>query len=168
MKLRNHLKISKETMKRNYDKSVQLNEYNVGDQVWLRKKCYKAGESKKLSPRRTGPWTILEKLPNGVNFKIKRNGSNEEKVIHHNRLYPKKCVDRKSYSARNVVQSDDTSLSAHYSDDSSSSSSRATDDESEDNAIVNDGNNERRSRYPLRNRVLRKIPGTIPWSALRI
>ena len=159
------LRNSKDTMKRNYDKSVRLNEYSAGSQVWLRKKCYKTGENKKLSPRRTGPWTILKKFPNGVNFRIKRNGSSEEKVIHHDRLYPVK-------NARNLIDGEDENVS---DDDvrfnvESSSSSNPSDNENEEviNNNNNNNNNQRNLRYPQRDRRPRIIPGAIPWNVIQI
>ena len=71
--VRKHLLVSQQKMIKTYDKNVgcQPHSYQVGDQVWLKKKCYKTDENTKLSPRRTGPWSIIKKLPNKVNFKIK-------------------------------------------------------------------------------------------------
>ena len=57
-------------MQKQYNKNVRFNNYKVGDKAWLKVKHYKTGENRKLSPRKTGPWTILEKLPNGVNFRV--------------------------------------------------------------------------------------------------
>ena len=73
-------------MKRCFDEKTNFHVLQEGDKVWLRKKCYKTGENKKLSPRRTGPWTIAENLANGVNFRITIDGDKTEKVVHHNRL----------------------------------------------------------------------------------
>ena len=54
-----------------YNKKLKFNDYIEGDKVWLKAKYYKTGENRKLAPRRGGPWTVLRKLPNGVNFEIK-------------------------------------------------------------------------------------------------
>ena len=55
----------------------------------------------KLSPRRTAPWSIIEKLPNMVNFQIKC--SSDEKVAHYNRVSPVKCLQNsRSQVADNV------------------------------------------------------------------
>ena len=71
--VRKHLQISQSKMKNMYDKKTthKFSPYAMGDKVWLRKKCYKTGENRKLSPRRTGPWTVIETFPNLVNFRIK-------------------------------------------------------------------------------------------------
>ena len=55
--------------------------------MWLKKKHYKNGENRKLAPRRDGPWTVTERLPNGVNFSIS-NSYGERKIVHHDRLIP--------------------------------------------------------------------------------
>ena len=88
--VRTHLQISQSKMKNMYDKKTthKFSPYAMGDKVWLRKKCYKTGENRKLSPRRTGPWTVIETFPNLVNFRIKLG--NIENVVHYNRLSPVK------------------------------------------------------------------------------
>ena len=53
----------------------------------MKNKHYKSGENRKLAPRRNGPWIVLRKLPNGVNFQIE-NSRKEQKVVHHDRLLP--------------------------------------------------------------------------------
>ena len=58
--------------------------------MWLKVKYYKTGENRKLSPRRNGPWTVLSRLPNGVNFRIVNDRTREEKVVHHDRMNPVK------------------------------------------------------------------------------
>ena len=55
------LKISKEEMQLEYNRDIRLNNYQVGDHVWLKVKFYKPGENRKLAPRRDGPWEIVEK-----------------------------------------------------------------------------------------------------------
>ncbi len=56
--------------------------------MWLSVKYYKTGENRKLSPRRRGPWTVMQKLPNVLNFKIFNNHTRETKIVHHDRLTP--------------------------------------------------------------------------------
>ena len=86
--VRRHIELNQEKMKNSYDRNTRVNIYKEGDQVWLRKKAYKTGEYKKLSPRRTGPWTVLKKLNNGSNYQIQLNGSKDVKVVHHDRISP--------------------------------------------------------------------------------
>ena len=74
-------------MQQHYNKKIRYIDYMVGQKVWLKAKHYKTGENRKLAPRRDGPWTIVEKLPNGVNFRIE-NSLKERKVVHHDRLVP--------------------------------------------------------------------------------
>ena len=58
----NHLKISKEEMMRQYNKNVRFNDHKVGAKVWLKNKFVKSGENK-LAPKRTGPLTVIERMP---------------------------------------------------------------------------------------------------------
>ena len=86
------LNLSKLKMMRQYNKNLQFNDYQKGDEVWLKVKYYKTGENQKLAPRRGGPWTVIEKLPNGVNFRIRNKSSAETRIVHHDRL---SCVVEK-------------------------------------------------------------------------
>lgn len=79
------LEISKRNMQKQYNTNLRFNDYVPGQKVWLKVKFYKTGENRKLAPRRSGPWKVVEKLPNGVNFKIK-NSKSEVKIVHHDRL----------------------------------------------------------------------------------
>ena len=56
------LKLTRDEMEKQYNKTINLNDYKVGNAVWLKRKHYKTGESKKLSPRKSGPWEIIETL----------------------------------------------------------------------------------------------------------
>ena len=87
-----HLKLSKIKMQKQYNRNLRFHDYKSGEKVWLKVKYYKTGENRKLSPRRNGPWTVIDKLPNGVNFNIFNDKSNESKVVHHDRLIPIKGV----------------------------------------------------------------------------
>ena len=71
------LEITRTHMQAQYNNKLNFNDYKVGDQAWLKKKYYKTGENRKLSPRRTGPWTIVDKMPNGVNFRVRNNSSGQ-------------------------------------------------------------------------------------------
>ena len=83
-------------------------------------KFFKTGESRKLSPRRTGPWTVIEKLLNGVNFRVCCDRTKEEKIVHHDRLYPVKKGTEEMNPIRSYVQRSDTdNCSSKGSDDGS-------------------------------------------------
>ena len=82
-----NLKLSKIKMQKQYNKNIRFNDYESGQQVWLKVKHYKTGENRKLAPRRSGPWTVVRKLPNGVNFEIE-NTKKELIVVHYDCLLP--------------------------------------------------------------------------------
>ena len=84
------LNISKERMEKEYDKNICVYNYDVGSKVWLKVKHYKSGETRKLSPCCTGPWTVVQKLPNGVNFEIRNDTTKEKKIVHDDQLSPAK------------------------------------------------------------------------------
>ena len=67
-----NLQLNSEKMQAQYNKNIRFHDYWEGDRVWLSVKYYKTGENRNLSPRRRGPWTVLQKLPDGLNFKIFR------------------------------------------------------------------------------------------------
>ena len=64
------LEITRTDMQLQYNKRLNFNDYKPGDRVWLKKKHYRPGESRKLAPRKTEPWSVISKLPNGVCFQI--------------------------------------------------------------------------------------------------
>ena len=64
------LELSKKIMQRQYNKKLRFVAYQNGQKVWLKVKHYKTGENQKLAPRSTGPFTVVERMPNGVNFRI--------------------------------------------------------------------------------------------------
>ena len=80
------LELSNERMQQHYNK-IRYIDYIVGQKVCLKVKHYKTGKNRKLAPQRDGPWTIIETLPYGVNFRIE-NSLKERKVVHHDRLVP--------------------------------------------------------------------------------
>ena len=79
------LPLSKTEMQRHYNKNIHFNNYCEGQKVWLKTKHYKSGENRKLAPHRNEPWIVLQKLPNGVNFRVE-NSRKEQKVVHHDHL----------------------------------------------------------------------------------
>ena len=139
--------------------------YVINDKVWLRRKTFGRNENRKMSPRKSGPWTVVKVYANGVNFKI-ADSLGKTQVVHHNRLYPVN-TEIKQDNAPDIILSD--------SDESASTNDVATDREieniqyespylSSEDDTIEDEPLER--RYPLRNREPRVIPGAIPWQAL--
>ena len=165
------LELSKLKMMRQYNQNLRFHDYKRGDKVWLKVKYYKTGENRKLAPRREGPWIVSEKLPNGVNFKIAKEKSNETKVVHHDRLSPFRHNDNDDIvQQRRRDESDerDESDTSTESDSDGGTHSEHSDYEpsSDDSATEDSDVDEEPRRYPVRNRVPRNIPGAVPWSAL--
>ena len=76
-----------------YNKKLNFNDYIEGN---MKVKYYKTGENRKLAPRRGGPWIVLRKLPNDVNFEIKNIATKEVKIVPCDRLTPVKENNTKS------------------------------------------------------------------------
>ncbi len=150
------LEISKRKMQQQYNRNLRFIDYSEGQQVWLKVKHYKTGENRKLAPRRDGPWKIISKLPNGVNFQIE-NSRKERKIVHHDRLLP--VIDN---GFRNDRIPNATSSESELSEDSADYSDS---DSGADGEVENDDLNRER---PRRQRQQRFLPDTIPWGALRI
>ena len=104
--------------------------------MWLRKKNFKGGESRKLAPRGTGPWTIVEVKANGRNFVI-RSPNGKRCVVHHDRWTP-------VVHHPNVIDADSDSLEEYET------ASVGGDSDSDTN--VKEGGGGVR-RYPLRDRL---------------
>ena len=160
--------ISRKKMMEQYNKNILFYDYKPGCEVWLKRKYFKVGESRKLLPRKEGPWVVVQKLPNGVNFKIECPRSKKTKIVHHNRLSPVRGLSRKS--SRNTSHLTETAETApdQILNDESSEDSASSDDESD--TIVGQGIGQHVNlqdvpdrRYPARNRVQRQIEGAIPW-----
>ena len=172
------LKLSKQFMMRQYNKRLRFNDYGEGDKVWLKVKHYKTGENRKLAPRREGPWAVLQKLPNGVNFKIRNELTNETKVVHHDRLTPvREEVEDQRLQLRHLQPKShhglpecsteldtDSDDSTFRGDASHSDYEPGSDDVSSADSADFEANDER--RYPARDRRQREIPGAVPWSAV--
>ena len=95
-KLVKHLEISRERMQLQYNISVRFFNYKICDKVWVEKKTLKTGENKKLAPRTIGPWSIIGKCVNGVNYEISNDDDKSKKTVHHNRLHPV-CRSQRRY-----------------------------------------------------------------------
>ena len=134
----------------------------------MTKKYFKTGENRKLSPRRGGPWTIIEKCPNGVNFRVRCDTTREEKVVHHDRLYPVKYRDKelepqRNHSTPSRYDSNDTTHEPSSEDEDSGEYYELS---STDDAGPRPVDIER--LYPRRNRKQRIIPGVVPWSQVHL
>ena len=159
-----------------YNTNIQFNDYKSGDNVWLKTKHYKSGESRKLSPRRNGPWQIMEKLPNRVNFRIINVRSRQQKIVHHDRLSPVRESELSTHDAPvsttppdpNVrAQQASDAVSGWDSDDSSASSDLEPDFEPDLELYIEGFNEPTEPRqYPRRIRTQRQLPVQIPWTAL--
>ena len=175
-----NLQLSKIKMQAQYNQNLRFNNHQEGDHVWLKVKFYKTGENRKLAPRRNGPWTVIRKLPNGVNFEIANNKTQERKIVHHDRLTPCKydlCADHQINvydSQRTLTELAPTrlSLNAGADDENSEESFSSESDidyntESESDASDTEIVAPRR-QYPQRERRARYFPNNIPWDAIRI
>ena len=164
-----HLHLSKEKMAQYYNKNVRYNDLQPGDKVWLKARYVKAGENRKLAPKRDGPWTVLRKMQNNVNFEIKNDKSSKTSIVHHDRLKPLRGSNTPRTPTTDVHSNDSSSEpedSPHsdYSPESEidgSSSEPASDGSSSDDEP-------REPRYPQRERQQRVIPGAVPWDAIQL
>ena len=162
-KVSENLGISKTAMLKQYNKNIRFNDYVPGDKVWLKRRHFKPGENRKLSPRKTGPWTVICKKPNGVNFEIE-NSKKKRKVVHHDRLAPYRhnrfeegVIDEAvEPTSSNDLNETHKVSPLGYSEDSS------TDSDSEDDTTVQ----LEQRRYPLRNRRQPQREGYVPWDAI--
>ena len=182
--VRKHLQISQSKMKNMYDKKTthKFSPYAMGDKVWLRKKCYKTGENRKLSPRRTGPWTVIETFPNLVNLCIKLG--NIENVVHYNHLSPVKespVTNTVDVTEANRTRNNDILINTDIPNEDTINressriglNSSSTDTSSGDNESVTDTDTENdivthvpSRRHSTRKRRPTQIPGAIPWDSI--
>ncbi len=169
------LELSKEKMQKQYNQAIRFNDYAVGQSVWLKVKHYKTGENRKLAPRCYGPWTVLEKLPNGVNFNI-INSRKEDKVVPHACLIPVlENLPTEQPKEKQPVEYLPMTQSEHdyESSDGESSSSESDVDDSFNEHSSTDESDGVAVDVPVRNpphrqRTVRIIPNTIFWDAIRI
>ena len=140
------LGISQEHMVKQYNKNLHFTNYQVNDKVWLHKKAFKKGENAKLSPRKSGPWKVVQVYPNKVNYKIE-DEEGKQQVIHHNRLSPMK-----------EVQGADSDCS---SDESEPEQLGTAEEDIELMPHIE-------RRYPARERQQREIPGTVSWDSVNL
>ena len=165
LKVNENSDISRKKMMEQYNKNINFNDYKAGDQVWLKRKYFKPGESRKLLPRKDGPWLIVKKLPNGVNFEITCPKSKNTKIVHHNRLSPVSGTSRKKQKRAaqlpgTTKQPKPEQIIYEGSSDEDSSSDEDIDIVADNEDIPEDVVVR---RYPARVRVQRQVEGTVPW-----
>ena len=86
--VRKHLKQNSERQKKSYDTRISVNNYEVGDMVYLLDSTKKLGKSPKLkSDIWKGPCVIIRKISD-ILFEIKNSPKKRPKIIHHDRLKP--------------------------------------------------------------------------------
>ena len=78
----------RQRMEKSYNDPTRMVRYSVNDKVWLRNKTFKTGECAKLAPRRSGPWEIINVMPNDRSYRIKNCKNGKAIVVHHDRLQP--------------------------------------------------------------------------------
>ena len=99
-----NLQLSKLNMQAQYNKNLRFINHQEGEKVLLKVKYYKTGEIRKLAPRYSGPWTVLRKLPNGVNFEIYNPTTSAKKIVHHDRLIPFKSGTNEDNDEINLLK----------------------------------------------------------------
>ena len=153
-----------------YNKKLRFHDYQAGQKVWLKTNVVNSGENK-LAPKRTGPWTVIKRMPNGVNFEMQNDKSYKKKIVHHDKL---KTVKENTYVINTPTKQPESVVVEHSEDDSSDSSSihtlsnRSDNDysPSESDSDTSTPEIERERRYPARHRTQRNLPDTIPWASI--
>ena len=116
---------------------------------------------------------MSEKMENGVNYRILLDGSNNEKIVHRNRLSEVRQAnetevnkDVPKYQAfhtrdQKELQGDNDEWLDMYSDSEGSAIDLDVENTEDEVADVE-------RRYPERIRQQRAMPGTIPWNSIII
>lgn len=84
---REHLGRAASRQKEMYDAKSTLHSYKSGDLVWYATKTADTQMAPKLRRKFVGPVMILKKL-NDLTYLIKLNKSGQQKVVHHDKLFP--------------------------------------------------------------------------------
>ena len=171
-------------MQAKYNKNLRFINHQEGEKVLLKVKHYKTWENRKLAPRYSGPWTVLRKVPNGVNFEIYNPNTSAKKIMHHDRLIPFKsgtnedndeiAFDTERYQSDKgakpfgEVHHSDAMQSSSSEDEENSASSDATPDLESDTEDSDLDNATPPRQYPERVRRPRQFYDKIPWDAIRL
>ena len=89
---RKHLSSSAKRSKEIYDTKVSVNQYQVGDVVWLLQEARHVGECQKLVRIYEGPYLVIRKYSD-INFLLQLDGQGKTKPSHHNKLKPYEGVN---------------------------------------------------------------------------
>ena len=84
---RKHLSCSAKRSKDIYDTKISVNQYQVGDVVWLLQEARHVGECQKLVRIYEGPYLVIRKYSD-INFLLQLDGRGKTKPAHHNKLKP--------------------------------------------------------------------------------
>ena len=155
------LRLSKQEMLSRCNRNLRFHDYQPGEKVWMKTDVIKGGENK-LAPKRSGPWTVIQKMPNGVTFQIRHDDSEETKIVHHDKLKMVRQSVSDSEEPRTFQQGCDSDVTSSGSSSEHSDFSPSDSDDSEEEEVVRD------RRYPVRNRQQRVIPGAIPWTSVQL
>ena len=86
--VREHLQKAQNTQKRDYDSRIAVNNYAVGDMIYVLDSTKVVGLSPKLcSNRWKGPQLVTRKISELL-FEVKASEKGKTKILHHNRLKP--------------------------------------------------------------------------------
>ena len=180
----NNLQISKRKMQAQCNENLCFINHKEEEIVWLKVKFYKTGENRELAPRYSGPWTVLRKLPNGVNFEINNPRASETKILHHDRLIPFKLGTNEDNEEINfdTVRNQSDNGAKKLGENRPSNAMTSSSSEDEENSASNDTTDDFASdvedsdsdyatpprQYPQRMRRPRQFCDNIPWDAIRL
>ncbi|KAK6177716.1 hypothetical protein SNE40_015762 [Patella caerulea] len=82
---RGRLNMAGANMKRNYDKKLAHNSYEVGTPVWVHNPKPRKGLSRKLQRDWQGPY-IVTQIINSVIYRIQESPRAKPKIVHHDKL----------------------------------------------------------------------------------
>ena len=100
-----------------HDRNIRASEFKTGELVWLKVESNKPGLAQGLTQKWVGPYTVLERHENNVDYVIKnKNIDGKRRLVHRSKL--KKCFARhyKTHSPNQVappndINSENSSLS---------------------------------------------------------
>ena len=84
---RKHFSCLAKRSKEIYDTKMSVNQYQVGDVVWLLQEATHVGECQKLVRIYEGPYLVIRKYSD-INFLLQLDGPGKTKLAHHNKLKP--------------------------------------------------------------------------------
>jgi hypothetical protein len=82
---RNNILQARNIQKKNYDNNTTETFFKIGDRVFLSTVAIKTGQTKKFTPKWSGPYRILDKISD-ILYKLDLHDSKAHPYIHKNRL----------------------------------------------------------------------------------